>query len=453
MGGSTAGPSGRRRAARLALAALACLAAGPTATDGCGGSERIDRHVVDLHGAAADGLAARVEALGGRVLRLHPEIDVAIVEGLDDAAAAELARGPGLPSLERDARVRMVPRLASLPWQVVQLPAAAAPASHAPEDAAFFALQWNLRQIRADEAFAAGFRGDPAVRVAIVDTGLDPDHVELRGLIDEAASTAFVPSLTGPPDWADDNFHGTHVGGTVVTNGIGINGVAPHTTLVAVKVCNQNGFCTFGDVLSGILYAANAGVDVINMSFTGSFFKSDFGFFAGLLTRTVNFANRHGVLVVGSASNAAADLQHDRNRFVWPCVASSVACIAATGPDGLRAGYSSFGTSEISVAGPGGSFDGVDRFGSMVLGPCSSRTQFPIGCEAGDSYILLQGTSMAAPHVAGAAALLDAQHGGRLGASQLRVRLQATAEDLGKPGADPEYGNGRIDLCRLLGCP
>jgi subtilisin family serine protease len=347
----------------------------------------------------------------------------------------------------------MVPALDPTRARLVRLPGPGAAAAHDPEAATFFAAQWNLRQIRADAAFAAGFRGDPGVRVAIVDTGLDPDHADLQGLIDEAASTAFVASLSGPPDWADDNFHGTHVGGTVVTNGIGISGVAPHTTLVAVKVCNQNGFCTFGDVISGILYAANAGVDVINMSFTGSFFKSDFGFFAGLLTRSVNFANRHGVLVVGSAGNSAADLQHDRNRFVWPCVASSVACIAATGPDDLRAGYSSFGTNEISVAGPGGAFDGVDRFGSMVLGPCSSRTQFPIGCEAGDSYILLQGTSMAAPHVAGAAALLDAQHGGRLRASQLRARLQATAEDLGKPGADPEYGSGRIDLCRLLGCP
>ena len=412
----------------------------------------MDRHVVQLQGAAPD-LAARVEALGGRVLRLHPEIDVAIVEGLDDAAAAELGRGGGVVSLQRDARVRMVPSLGSVAWQVVQLPADGALASHDPAAATFFAEQWNLRQIRADAAFAAGFRGDPAVRVAIVDTGLDPDHVDLQGLIDEAASTAFVPSLTGPPDWADDNFHGTHVGGTVVTNGIGISGVAPHVTLVAVKVCNQNGFCTFGDVISGILYAANAGVDVINMSFTGSFSRSEFGFFAGLLTRTVNFANGKGALVVGSAGNAAADLQHDGNRFTWPCEASTVSCIAATGPDDLRADYSSFGTNEISVAAPGGRFDGVDRFASMVLGPCSSRSIFAVGCEAGDSYILLEGTSMAAPHVAGAAALLDSQYGGRLRAGQLRARLQATAEDLGRPGADPDYGRGRIDVCRLLGCP
>jgi subtilisin family serine protease len=89
----------------------------------------------------------------------------------------------------------------------------------------------------------------------------------------------------------------------------------------------------------------------------------------------------------------------------------------------------------------------------MVLGPCSSRSVVLAGCEAGDGYLLIQGTSMAVPHVAGAAALLDSQHGGRLNAGQLRARLESTAEDLGKPGADPEYGKGRLDLCRLLGCP
>jgi serine protease len=194
-------------------------------------------------------------------------------------------------------------------------------------------------------------------------------------------------------------------------------------------------------------------VDVINMSFSGSFSKSEFGFFAGLLTKTVNYANRQGALVVGSGGNAAADLQHDGNRFTWPCTASVVACIAATGPDDRRASYSSFGTSEIAVAAPGGLFDGVDRSRSMVLGPCSSRSVVLGGCALGDAYIFLQGTSVAVPHVSGAAALLDAQHGGRLRSSQLRAALQSTAEDLGEPGADPDYGRGRIDVCRLLGCP
>ena len=453
MGGSATGISGRRRAGALAAVALACLAAAPVAPESCGGPTPADRHVVDLAGSSPGELEARVEALGGRVLRWHPQIDVAVVEGLDDAAAAELAAGGGGLSLARDASSAMIPSLASARARVVRLPAPAGAASHDPADATFFPEQWNLRQIRADLAFAAGFRGDPAVRVAIVDTGLDPDHAELQGLIDEAASTAFVASVSGPPDWADDNFHGTHVGGIVVTNGIAVSGVAPHTTLVAVKVCNQFGSCTFGDVISGILHAADADVDVINMSFTGRFSKRDFGFFAGLMTRTVTYANRKGALVVGSAGNASADLQHDGDRFTWPCTASVVACIAATGPDDQRAPYSSFGTSEIAVAGPGGLFDGVDRFGTMVLSPCSSHSVIVGGCGQGDAYLFLQGTSMAAPHVAGAAALLDAQFGGGLRAGQLRSRLQASAEDLGAPGADPDYGKGRIDVCGLLGCP
>jgi subtilisin family serine protease len=426
--------------------ALAAVASGPCRP----GPAPIDRHVVQLAESDSPGLSARVEALGGRILRLHPQIGVAVVGGLDDGAAAALAGDESVVALQRDARALMIPRLDAVAWSVVDAPAAA-PAGDDPASAFFFADQWDMRQIGADAAFAAGFRGDPAVRVAILDSGLDPDHMDLRGLIDEEASVAFTPSQTGPPDWADDNFHGTHVGGTVVTNGIGTSGVAPDTTLVAVKVCSASGGCAFGDVIAGILHAADVDVDVINMSFSGAFSKAEFGFFAGVLTRAVNYANRKGVLVVGSAGNAATDLQHDQNQFRWPCEASTVTCIAATGPTDERAGYSNFGTNAISVAAPGGQFDG-DRFASLVLSPCSSRSLILPQCSGGDLYLFLQGTSMAAPHVAGAAALLDGQHGGGLDAAHLRTRLGQTAEDLGPPGADPLYGKGRIDVCRLLGC-
>src|SRR5262245_45503650 len=108
---SATGISERRRAGALAAIALACLAAAPAATESCGGPAPVDRHVVDLGGTSPDELEARVEALGGRVLRWQPQIDVAVVEGLDDAAAAELAaggRGPllvpgGSPAMIADA--------------------------------------------------------------------------------------------------------------------------------------------------------------------------------------------------------------------------------------------------------------------------------------------------------------------------------------------------------------
>src|SRR5262245_23691039 len=143
MDRSATGKSGRRRAGSLAAIAFACLAAAPGATESCGGPVPVDRHVVDLAGTSPDELETRVHALGGRVLRWHPQIDVAVVEGLDDAAAAELAAGGGGLSLSRDASAAMIPSLASARARVVRLPGPAGAASHDPADATFFSEQWN----------------------------------------------------------------------------------------------------------------------------------------------------------------------------------------------------------------------------------------------------------------------------------------------------------------------
>jgi subtilisin family serine protease len=412
---------------------------------------RTDRHLVLVSGRIRDDLADQVVASGGRVVRTHPEIGVVLTHGLtDDAAEALGARGDVL-EIDREVRLRLVPQLETALWGLEELSEGAAPAGHDPTDALHFPSQWNLHAVRADQAWEAGFLGDPGVRVAIIDTGLDPFHEDLAGLVDWDLSTAFSPSMSGPPLWADDHFHGTHVGGTVVTNGIGTSGVAPHTTLIAVKVCNVHGECQYGDVLAGILYAAAVGADVANLSLSGEFFRSEFGFFGALLQRAVNRAQQQGTLVVSSAGNEASNLQHDGNLLHWACQAATGMCIAATGPQDEVAPYSNFGTGVIDVAAPGGNFDG-EPFRSMVLAPCSTRSLLIPSCQAGGLYLFLQGTSMATPHVSGAAALLLAQPGARPRPGWLRARIRASAEDLGAPGADPDYGSGFLDLCRLLGC-
>lgn len=419
--------------------------------------EFTDAHVALFEDGIPADLEARVASLGGSVARTHGEIGVAVLEGLTDAAGQQLAGYDDVRAATRDVSVHALPDPAGLE---VRSLADDAPrvVSHDPTEAFFFPDQWDMQIIEADDAWNAGFDDASGVTVAILDSGLDPFHIDMAGNIDAANSVAFVNSVAGSgPAWGDDNFHGTHVGGTVVTNGIGTSGVAPHATLIAVKVCNFEGSCSFANVIGGLVHAGNVGADVANMSL-GGFLNVPApggGQLNAALNRAVNYAQSQGTLVVSAAGNAAVDLDHIERDFGVnavrgvPCENGAGMCVSATGPDDLLASYSNYGKSAVNVAGPGGDFaDTGNPFTSMVLAPCS--TLAGIGCDP-DTYIFSQGTSMATPHVAGAAALLDGRSGGAMNPGQLRSALQRSADDLGRKGTDAATGKGRINVARLLG--
>jgi lantibiotic leader peptide-processing serine protease len=405
-----------------------------------------DQHVFLMNGnAIPDNFAADVAAAGGTLVRVQSEIGVAVVKGLTDAAANNLARGNG--KVERDVMVQWVPTLEGAQAYVAS--DAAVPVSgqshFPPEHAAFLPFQWDMFQIHAPEAWVA-HTGIPTVRVAIIDTGLDPDHNDAKGLIDVASSVAFTPSLNGPPEWADDNFHGTHVGGTVTTNNIGTAGVAPNVTLIAIKVLNSTGSGTFADVIAGLIHAANVHANVANLSLGALFPKNGAGTLVAALNKAVNYANAHGVLVVSAAGNDAADLQHDQNFTEIPCESGTGVCISSTGPGDLLSSFSNFGVSAINVAAPGGEFGAA--FTHFVLSPCSSHTLMPslAACKGHPNfYVFAIGTSQATPHVSGLAALLDSQFGGMLNPAQLQTKIQQCSDDIGKAGVDPFFGQGRIN--------
>jgi subtilisin family serine protease len=302
------------------------------------------------------------------------------------------------------------------------------------------------------------------VTVAILDTGIDYLYPDLWDRVDLSRSISFVPSDDALVDAnspgrhyvTDLYFHGTHVAATVASNAYVAAGVTSQVTLMGVKVCDVEGSCEDSAVVQGIIYAVENGADVINMSLGGYFDKRDDGAYVGFLNRLSNWANAAGVTVVVSAGNAAMDLDHDRDSYKTYCSAPNVICVSATGPtsaDNIYVGpwyevdapasYTNYGRSAINVAAPGGSS------GGYVWAACSTTSLVIPACQTGYYIVGAAGTSMAAPHVSGLAALLVEDYGRAPG--RITTVIQRTADDLGARGVDPFYGKGRINVGTAVG--
>jgi len=247
----------------------------------------------------------------------------------------------------------------------------------------------------------------------------------------------------------------------VASNANVVAGINRYVTLLAVKINDSTRASSASRFLSGIVYAADQGADVINISDGRQFNKKNSPGTIAAFERAVNYAFRKGALLVTVPFNDAADLDHNGDLVRLPCEAANAICAAATGPTSSAgaegpwenvdapAPYSAFGRSAISVAAPGGT---LPLFTKVWL-PCtttpSATTPRP-ECRAHQPVAQSLGTSFAAPHVAGLAALLVAQlgHGNP---ALIRARILQSADDLGEPGTDPYYGKGRINIARALG--
>jgi hypothetical protein len=427
------------------------------------------RQIVEFSGAVPADFAARVQGLGGAVVWSSGTAGLAAVSGLSATAAATLSRSPGIKSLTND----MVISLETPSAQTLADAGLAGTASQANPAASFlYPRQWNLRAVHADQAWAAGILGSPTVSVYVLDTGIDYGYLDLQTLVDLGRSTDLLGTFTvngvsfteadtvqkyfpGRLPFADLYTHGTVVAGAVSSRGIVAAGVTSRTTLVAVKVCSYLNVCPISSVLAGVIYAADNGADVVNLSLGSGFSKVKNGRFVGLINRTFNYAQSKGTTIVVAAGNDALDMDHDRNDYVTYCNAPAVICVSATGPTSeasvngpwtdvdASSSYTNSGSSAVDLAAPGG------NAASFVYGGCSGTSLILPICQTGIFVVGIQGTSASAPHVAGAAALLVAQLGRNPAA--IRARLLQSADDLGQNGTDPLYGKGRLNVARAVG--
>ena len=429
-----------------------------------------DHHVVEFGGKVSK-LESAVADAGGTLLRAHSAIGVATVTGLDDAGATDLAGAPGVKSVTRDLVVQWTPSAEDLQLESADQGSSEGHVVGDPTTAAFYPCQWNMAQCNGPGAWNAGYFGAGAT-VAVLDTGVDPNHVDLAGRIDVANSVSmlsspsicdnFVPDQT---TFFDFGFHGSFVAGIIAANGFGVTGIAPDATIIGVKVLSCLGSGSFGDIIAGIMYAADLStVDVINMSL-GAYFPKNLpggGQLNGALAKAVNYANSRGVLVSMSAGNEGMNLDKDKNFVHLPSQAGAGIGAWAGDVNGNLASYSNHGRSGTWVGAGGG--DGIDpspplagclfppSLQGSITSVCSSfQIVLPFACTTNSILIGATGTSFSTPMVSGVAALIDGGAGGSMKAGQLTTILSRTADDLGKKGGDNIFSHGRVNAGAAVG--
>ena len=355
--------------------------------------------------------------------------------------------------------------------------------------------QWDMAIINANAATRARATG-AGVRVGVIDSGVDLTHPDIAPNLDLASSCSFVrsddpailaglssPSEAGNGDCSnkaaiqDRSGHGTHVASTIAApiNGVGIAGVAPDATIVALKACTSSTYCFGYAVADALRYAGDHDIDVVNMSL----FADPYLFYCGNeagqramareLQAAARYAQQRGVLLVASAGNETIDLHHPvddplspdgptdtpitrdvgNNCRVLPAELPGVLTVMATGPVGypgytlLIADYSSVGG---DLAAPGGDYfraTGTVQDAILAAMPAdaalfqqldpvnATRPGITAGTDAA-TYALINGTSMAAPHVAGVAALVIQLHPG-WSPSAVAAALKRTATPMSCP--------------------
>jgi subtilisin family serine protease len=279
-------------------------------------------------------------------------------------------------------------------------------------------LTWNIDRVDAEISWGIS-TGDP-VKVGVIDTGIDLSHPDIKSNI-KGGYNAIYPWKS--PN--DDNGHGTHVAGIIaaLNNSIGVVGVGPNIDLYAIKVLNASGSGYLSDVIEGLDWAVTHGMQIVNMSLGTS--QNVQSFHDAIVS-----AYNAGVVIVAAAGNSGGAVS-------YPAAYPEVIAVSATDQNNQIASFSSRGP-EVDLAAPG-----VNIYSTYK----------------GKSYATLSGTSMATPHVTGAAALVidtkkcDLNSDNICTPAEVQQRLEQTAIDLGDPGKDNLYGYGLVNVYQALTQP
>lgn len=432
-------------------------------------AQGVQRSYVVLSDGDGSNLASAISAAGGTMVNYLPQI----------RAAVAVSSNPNFKTQVRGVR-SVIPDLVyqfDVPTLVADGEAVAPAVGNPPNSGSLdtrFDLQWGHDAVNAPEAWSAGVRGQGVV-VAVLDGGFDLDHPDLAPNI--IGSISFVPGESASYALNDPFSHGSHVAGTIgaAQNNFGTIGVAPDVDLLLVKVLADSGSGAFSWVASGVLYAADQGVDVINMSLgadipqsgvcdaTGCITAREVAELRVMMNRVANYAAQRGVTVVVAAGNDGRDRDHDANILTLPADMPNVIAISATAPVGWASqatwdgffhyptSYTNYGRSAIDFSGPGGDTLYPGNENCTIGGLARPCWVFDLVFSTGSnlnpgvaSYYWSGGTSMATPHAAGIAALIISEHGGSLAPAQVEAEMRRRATHPGSNGRDPFYGMGAI---------
>ncbi|GAA4605486.1 S8 family serine peptidase [Actinoallomurus liliacearum] len=483
-------------AVTAALAAPAQAGPSPTASAGGKATEYV---VLYKDGVSPEQAHAAIKAAGGTIVRENTAVGLATVRSTRSAFGTDARRQSAVDGVARNRAVGEAPKITrrAADKNIAVEKEGRDGGGHGTaakkvKGDPLAGSQWDMQKIHAtaDGSYKVE-PGDRRVLVGVIDTGIDGNHPDIKANFDRRLSRNFTtdipvdangaevdgpcehPSCVDPVD-EDDNEHGTHVASTIASplNGLGIAGVAPGVTLVNVRAGQDSGFFFLQPVVDAITYAADAGIDVVNMSFytdpwlfncpdnpaDSPEYQAEQRTVIAATERALAYAHRHGVTMVSAAGNGATDYtktiidtsspdyvatpgEAPYSRTIPPsCVSEpsegqNVIAVSSVGVSGRKAYYSDYGNGYVDVAAPGGDvYDTADGKRDVTKGILAAypeslaRARGELNADGTPNvpyvvrdckgttcayYQYLQGTSMASPHATGVAALIVSRYGHR----------------------------------------